>query len=431
MFIYLIFIINLQLINSMTKIRLTEGEIITLLEEIILLEAMSLDDIYDAHYSEGKRKEVPEDVFYKIAEADPTRQGDGMGKYTDWMIRLYRKGKLKMEDLYKATEYLTAFHKFKNRIEKKDIGQYKSLPELYDVVKDYIDNPDQATSKSDERRKIKSDAEKVYEDEKWLVIVPHTKEAAIEYGKGTQWCTAATSSYNAFDGYNEYGNLYININKRTGEKYQFQFETKQFKDARDMDIEQPIAGNIKLTRGLVKYYRDKFGDEAINITTKYDLNHMDKIEGLNGYCVYRPTKSEVEMDKYDDPVTSLIKYDKRKNDYIVVNTLHCSYNFRTNSNITTDSFNNSCYGEHMFYPLCLANRYVCIDDCGSNIVNLYDIVKKTFIFNNDDNITNIDVNDIDTSSVNYLHCTVYDKHTDAYKERIFSLKAKNFVHKKS
>jgi hypothetical protein len=156
-----------------------------------------------------------------------------MGKYGKWLLSIYQKGKLKLEDLYKASEYLSTFKLYSNKIEQKDINQYGSLQDLYRVVKPYIDNPHQATSKSDEIRRIKDGAEKAYEDEKWLVIIPHTKEAAIEYGKGTQWCTAATKSNNYFDFYNEDGNLYINILKGTNKKYQFHFESNQFMDVND------------------------------------------------------------------------------------------------------------------------------------------------------------------------------------------------------
>ena len=201
-----------------------------------------------------------------------------MGKYTDWMIRLYRSGNLKMEDLYKATEYLEAFHKFKNRIEKKDIGQYQSLPELYRVVRTFIDNPDQATSKSDEIRKIKEGAEKVYEDDEWLVIVPHTKEAAIEYGKGTQWCTAAKESYNYFDYYNNDGPLYININKKTGRKYQFHFETGQFMDENDSPTTNEYIG---LSDDLIAFYAKKYEGQTIELLAD-DVEKYIKICKDNG-----------------------------------------------------------------------------------------------------------------------------------------------------
>ena len=61
------------------RIRLTESELIDLLEEVLLIEAMSLDDIHTKHYPK-----IPGVVFRQIIEADPTYNPDKpqkMGKY--------------------------------------------------------------------------------------------------------------------------------------------------------------------------------------------------------------------------------------------------------------------------------------------------------------------------------------------------------------
>lgn len=226
-----------------------------LCETTLLLEAMSLDDIHQKYYSD-----IDKGVFDQIASADPTTKDNKKGKYTEWLLKLYKTKRLKTDDLYKATEYLTIFNRFKNRINNVDLNRLKSLPELYGVVKPFMDNPDQSTSKSDEIRKIKAGAEKVYEDEKWLIIVPHTKEAAIYYGKGTQWCTAATKSHNYFNDYIEgYGDgcIYINIDKENNRKYQFCFDSEEFMDERDHSIlskEQSIAETIGFDDKVLDFY---------------------------------------------------------------------------------------------------------------------------------------------------------------------------------
>ena len=235
-----------------------------IINEELLFEAASLNDVHKKYYSQ-----IPEEEFRQIVAADPTSGNDKMGKYSKWLLALYANGELKLEDLYKATEYLTTFHKYKGKLERKDIGQYKSLPDLYDAIEPYADNT-QAASHKEEIRQIKQDAEKVYEDGTWLVVVPHTKEAAIEYGKGTQWCTAATGSSNYFDYYNEQGPLYININKKTGQKYQFHFETDSFMDERDMPVSHSKIG----TKGLKQFYYQKYGIKAL-----YDFVQQINKEG--------------------------------------------------------------------------------------------------------------------------------------------------------
>jgi hypothetical protein len=232
-------------------ITINESQLREILSEQLLLEA-SLDDIYKKYYSDVNLND-----FWSLIKADPTYDENNpqkMGKFGKWLILQYKQGKLKIEDLYKVTESLEAFVRFNNRIEIKDINRYKNASELYDVVKPFIDNPEQATSKSDETRRLKEGAEKVYEDNEWLILIPKTKEAAIYYGKGTRWCTAAERGQNYFDYYNKDGNLYININKTDGEKYQFHFESDSFMDSSDTPIEGIIADTIGLSEGAKRFY---------------------------------------------------------------------------------------------------------------------------------------------------------------------------------
>lgn len=91
---------------------------------------------------------ISEEDFNKIIDSDPTTnlEKNQMGKYSKWLLNLFKRKQLRLEDLYKVEEYLETFDKYKNKIEIKDINKFKTLPELYDVVKDYIDS-DEATSK--------------------------------------------------------------------------------------------------------------------------------------------------------------------------------------------------------------------------------------------------------------------------------------------
>ena len=206
----------------------------------LILEAMSLSDIKQKWYDD-----IDDDVFNQIVQSDPTykpEKPDKIGQYAKWLLSLYKQGRLKIEDLYKATQYLTVFQKAKTmkRLENADINKYKSLPELYKAVENFMPKDDgendSLMSQSDKEKQTQAEAEKVYEDEDYIIVIPHTKEAAIKYGKNTQWCTAATGSYNYFDDYNKEGNLYIIIPKDGSGKYQFHFESNSFMDAHDNPI---------------------------------------------------------------------------------------------------------------------------------------------------------------------------------------------------
>ena len=259
-----------------------------LLFEQYLLEA-SLDDIYTKYYSN-----IPQDEFWQIIKADPTyneQKSQKMGKYGKWLLNLYKQGKLKKEDLYKASDYLSYFVKYYNKVTEKDINKISDLPSLYNVIKSFKEASENgeeiATSKSDEVRRIKDGAEKVYEDNQWLVVVPHTQEASCYYGKNTQWCTAATKGHNMFNQYNNEGPLFINIRKTDDKKFQFHFESNSFMDETDTPIRTPFAKTIGINNGLLQYYINRYGGKATIILTcnNLDLGNLF-IKGEDPYYVY-------------------------------------------------------------------------------------------------------------------------------------------------
>ena len=232
---------------------------------------MLTDIIRQKYYSD-----IPENDFWKIVRADPTSlQGKRIGKYSKWLFRIYRdmvesvlKKRFVKEDLTKATEYLKDFDRYKSRlsINQRDINSYDSLSDLYLAIKSFRDAEKPITPKD-----IKSGAEKVYEDERWLVVIPHTKEASCLYGANTQWCTAAREN-NAFKEYNENGYLYINIDKKNNCKYQFHFESNQFMDETDDRIKSPILSTIGATDKLVDFYKKCRDDvDILKISSKYQF----------------------------------------------------------------------------------------------------------------------------------------------------------------
>lgn len=212
-------------------------------ENYIMNEGMM--DNYEKHYSKTK---LTLDEFEQIVKADPTSlvndTQDKMGKYSKWLINLYLAGGFKLEDLYKATKYLKTFDKYKSKLSIKDINQVKTLPALFSLVEPHIDSEEPASNREAEKN-IKKDAEKFYEDDDWTVIIPKSEEAACYYGKGTQWCTAATEGGNAFDSYNNDGYLFIFISKTKKDdqgrqvKYQLHIQSSQFMDVHD----NPVSPN--------------------------------------------------------------------------------------------------------------------------------------------------------------------------------------------
>ncbi|GEM_PF-1414458 len=204
--------------------------------EIYLAEG-KLQDIYQKYYSK-----IPFEDFTTIISADPTtpvrdNEVQKPGKFSKWLLDIYMKGNLRLEDLYRATEYLDLFmrHQKKLEISQRNINSYDSLQKLASALELFKGTKTQSQV-SDEAKK---DADKVFENANWLVVVPKTKEASCYYGKGTEWCTASTANdykHNRFDDYSDLGKLYININKKEGRKYQFHFSGNEFMNENDESI---------------------------------------------------------------------------------------------------------------------------------------------------------------------------------------------------
>lgn len=172
-----------------------------------------------------------------------------IGKFLPWVVKMYSKGEFEYTDLGLVNNYLKDFVEKSHKLEKKDINSYKSLEELNNALKDIKD----VKGSREAKRDAKSSAEKVYEDDEWVIIAPHTKEAAIQYGKGTKWCTAALNA-NYFNQYYNKGKLYIIINKQNpSEKYQFHFETSSYMDAKDQEID--ISSFLEENPGIRKFFK--------------------------------------------------------------------------------------------------------------------------------------------------------------------------------
>jgi hypothetical protein len=112
------------------------------------------------------------------------------------------------EPVQEVLSLVAAFNKARAKLSKKDLSLYDSLAEVQAAIESL------APSQTSIRNDIKGQVEKVYEDDNFVVIYPHSKEASCVWGKGTTWCTARTQSTNYFPYYAGAGNkLYYLITK--------------------------------------------------------------------------------------------------------------------------------------------------------------------------------------------------------------------------
>lgn len=172
-----------------------------------------------------------------IFNADPSFNKS----YVNWLILLFKNTdkKIFLEDLYKATDYLTIYDKAKRNIEDerlKNIFNIKSLPELYSVIEPFKEDETKLLSKKQLRgdTPVEGQYEIIFSDENWDVVIPKTHASSCYWGSGTEWCTAVDANSGYYNGYTKDGPLYIFRHKTDPKlRYQLHFESSQFKDVRD------------------------------------------------------------------------------------------------------------------------------------------------------------------------------------------------------
>ena len=223
---------------------------------------------------------IDEQTFMKLIKLDPTYKPnvDSVGTYGKWILNLFNKGNLK--NLGHVTDVLNRFEDSKKQLINKDIGKYKSIEEVESMLNDE-NSYKETTHRQDvrERQKqrkesdIEKEADKVYEDSKWVVYVPKTYSASCKLGQGTKWCTATTETSDYYDSYSIDGKLYIIINRQNPqEKYQFHFETHSFMDGDDEEIN--LAQFMGNNDGLSKFFMGVAGtiEDWLSIEALLDLS---------------------------------------------------------------------------------------------------------------------------------------------------------------
>ena len=268
---------------------ITESQLRQMIKETVrrvLNEGKDANQLADTFVR--KNPNIDKNGLIKLLMADPTAsqndRGSFAGRYGVWIGNMYANGSIKPGD---APELKSALFTYdKNKTQLPQIKDCKSLSELIEWVKDLSDDFKAVRKQS----KAKADLEKVYEDDEWVVYVPHSHAAARRGGEGTHWCTASENDY-YYNYYNKQGPLYINIRKSDGAKFQFHFESNQFMNADD----EPIQLNkIGLSEGVVGFYAKI--DPIFKFILKFDQIGNFK-EGfarvkLNGKCNYINTDGQ-------------------------------------------------------------------------------------------------------------------------------------------
>ena len=96
----------------------------------------------------------------------------------------------------------------------KDINQYEN-PEFIRTLMGIVDGK---KTEREKERELKSQAERLYEDDDVLVIRPKSYAASCYYGANTKWCTTNKGDSGYFEKYIRTGLLYYFIKKKENNK---------------------------------------------------------------------------------------------------------------------------------------------------------------------------------------------------------------------
>ena len=250
---------------------------------------------------------------------------------------LYLESKKDLDDLknYLGDKLFDDYMKIRDRI-PKDQNEFKDFNKLKKMdKKDIQDFVSSFQSKSDKKKQDKTEgAEKLYEDEDWVVYRITTYPAAQLYGKNTKWCITGRypghegKGQEYFDDYIEENDLdggyYFYISKHDPKEKYCVLQTEDHKihsiwDAedtnrgsglKDLDVDLPKIPEVNLS---------KFGDSDIArilvvgdiedlknlVENGVDLVHFEGNDPIYGYGSatdlvsnsYTPDKAQVFWDK--------------------------------------------------------------------------------------------------------------------------------------
>ena len=242
--------------------------------------------------------------------------GERSRAITERTIRWYLEDDdLTLDDLFSTVpEYIRRFRELsrRNLIDRKDINAYRRFRDLTKVVHDAERSSTRGEERREERRRAERESEILYDDGRWLVVIPKTKFASCFWGRGTMWCISATRSENMFERYNKHqGPIWIIIDRSTGHRWAYLEGGCSFWDKDDRKIspydlpEEAIRIVTDLTLRRHKT-RTIFDDGSISILEP---------KSPQTYCIMEYKRSTRD----EDFKNIRFIYDRRKNKMITIN----------------------------------------------------------------------------------------------------------------
>jgi len=144
----------------------------------ILSEAL-LESLNSAKKKYLETNQVDTSTFDKLKKYDPTPSF----KYLEKIIEFYLDSN--PDDLKSLIQSYHNLHG-KNQVKTRDINSFKS----FEQFKSEVEASDTQYLQKTIKKSKSKEADIVFENPKWLVVIPRTTEASCTYGAHTKWCTA-------------------------------------------------------------------------------------------------------------------------------------------------------------------------------------------------------------------------------------------------
>ena len=172
----------------------------------ILLEGR-VEDVYTKRIS-GESPQIEKIYYDEIVPGSASINPNH--KYLDWITKNWSPTDVEGDEItHNLKEILLAVSKFdtqNQRLKIKDLNQYKNLDQLFDTLQKLGQTARRTVEISDE-------VDRIYEDNRFVVVVPKTHKSSCYYGAGTKWCTASKDTDSHFSNYKTNGELYYIIDK--------------------------------------------------------------------------------------------------------------------------------------------------------------------------------------------------------------------------
>jgi hypothetical protein len=96
----------------------------------------------------------------------------------------------------------------------KDINSFDTIQDLDYFVEQY----DEFLKVADDEKQIKKESERIYEDDRFLIIRPLSHKSSCYYGANTTWCTTTKDNDDYFNKYTSRGKLYYILDKKSNNR---------------------------------------------------------------------------------------------------------------------------------------------------------------------------------------------------------------------